>query len=217
MAQLQPATTPKLALEKLEVAAPNQITRHNTNLALHDAIIQGTAISRTTSAPPGSESEGDVYIIPSGATGAWSGKSTKIAAYYNGAYVYITPQKGWIYYIDDEDSYYKKDTSAWVEYTPAPTTAPTLTVVAKTASFTASTSEAAIYSVSAASGDVVATLPTAASAANRSLTFKRTDASANSFTIDGAGSETIDGELTIALTQYDSVTVVSDGTSWLII
>ena len=36
-------------------------------------------------------------------------------------------------------------------------------------------------------------------------------------TVDGNGTETIDGALTLALNQYDSYTIVSDGTNWIII
>ncbi len=36
-------------------------------------------------------------------------------------------------------------------------------------------------------------------------------------TVDGDGTETIDGATTVDLNQYDSITVVSDGTNWIII
>lgn len=50
------------------------------------------------------------------------------------------------------------------------------------------------------------------------ITVKKTDASANAVTVTRAGSATIDGATTYALgTQYKSVTLISDGTNWLII
>lgn len=59
-------------------------------------------------------------------------------------------------------------------------------------------------------------LPPAAYARGRSVTFKRTDNTpANAVTIDGFGSETIDGATTYLLyNQYDLVTIISDGTNW---
>jgi len=36
-------------------------------------------------------------------------------------------------------------------------------------------------------------------------------------TVDGNASETIDGNLTITLNQYDSITIVSDGSNWHIL
>ncbi len=62
------------------------------------------------------------------------------------------------------------------------------------------------------------TLPTAASTPNKPISIKKTDASGNSVTIDGDSAETIDGATTQVLTgQYDSITIVSDGTEWWII
>src|SRR6185369_17208968 len=59
------------------------------------------------------------------------------------------------------------------------------------------------------------TLPTALSARWRKYTIKKIDASANTVTIDAAGAETIDGALTVVLTtQYQSVTIQSNGTGW---
>lgn len=62
------------------------------------------------------------------------------------------------------------------------------------------------------------TLPTAASAKWRKYTVKKMDATANTVTVDGNGAETIDGAASVVLgSQYESVTVQSDGTQWLIV
>jgi hypothetical protein len=42
----------------------------------------------------GSLSEGDTYIVPSGATGAWAGKTNQVAVYVDGAWLYIPPKRG---------------------------------------------------------------------------------------------------------------------------
>ena len=48
--------------------------------------------------------------------------------------------------------------------------------------------------------------------------IKKIDSSINTVTIDGDSSETIDGALTkILTTQYECVTIVSDGTNWFIV
>jgi len=58
-------------------------------------------------------------------------------------------------------------------------------------------------------------LPTAAGSTHRMLTIKNTGATTGTLTIDGAGSETIDGTTTVALgAQYDSATLHCDGTQW---
>ena len=67
----------------------------------------------------------------------------------------------------------------------------------------------------ATSGAFSVFLPTAASMPDTPITVKKVDASGNAVTIDGNGSETIDGATTKTLAaQYDSMTVVSDGTTW---
>lgn len=68
-------------------------------------------------------------------------------------------------------------------------------------------------------GAQAATLPLAADAAGQSITFKKTTANAVALTITGAGAETIDGSNTNAVidAQYDTLTLVSDGTGWHIV
>jgi hypothetical protein len=76
--------------------------------------------------------------------------------------------------------------------------------------------------VDATADDTVITLPPAASALSggigRVYNIKKTDATDNTVTIDGNGAETIDGAATQVLTaQYQSVTIQSTGTSWVVL
>lgn len=65
---------------------------------------------------------------------------------------------------------------------------------------------------------ITLTLPTAASSVGKILYFKKVDSTSNSVIIDPDGSETIDGQSSVSLTsQYQSITIVSDGTSWYIL
>ena len=68
------------------------------------------------------------------------------------------------------------------------------------------------------SNNITINLPAASTASGLQYHIKKIDASANTVTIDGNGSETIDGALTqVISTQYNSITVVSDGSNWFII
>lgn len=70
----------------------------------------------------------------------------------------------------------------------------------------------------ATDGAITQPLPAAAGKEGTLYRFKKTDATANAVTIDGNGAETIDGAATYVLHgQYDSVTIVSDGTEWHIV
>jgi hypothetical protein len=71
--------------------------------------------------------------------------------------------------------------------------------------------------VDATAGAVTVTLPPAARWAGIALVIKKLDA-ANNVTIDGNGSEEIDGATTDVLTtQYESRTLFSNGTGWDVI
>jgi hypothetical protein len=90
---------------------------------------------------------------------------------------------------------------------------PSITAV-KTANYTATALDDVIP-CDASGGAFTVTLPTAASSTGKILTIKKVDASLLLVTIDGDGSETIDGETTIALNfKYESLTIQSDGTNW---
>lgn len=70
----------------------------------------------------------------------------------------------------------------------------------------------------AALGAITVTLPPAGDLSGQFYDIKKVDSSANAVTIDGDGSETIDGATTRVLaSQYESLTVVSDSTEWWII
>lgn len=57
---------------------------------------------------------GKAYIVASGATGAWSGRTNQVA-YWNGiGWVFWTPAEGWKLAVLDEDADYRFSGSAWV-------------------------------------------------------------------------------------------------------
>lgn len=74
-----------------------------------------------------------------------------------------------------------------------------------------------LFRCDATAGAVVLDLPDAEDFSSRILHFKKID-SANTVTIQGIGGQTIDGAADFDLTtQWDSVTIISDGENWLII
>lgn len=90
-------------------------------------------------------------------------------------------------------------------------------VLAKTGNYTMIAEDRGIL-VDASGGAVTITLKTAASMSGREVWIKKTDSSGNAVTIDANGSETIDDSTTVSVTtQYESVTMYSDGTEWWII
>lgn len=70
----------------------------------------------------------------------------------------------------------------------------------------------------ATAGNIVVSLPAAASVPGRIYTVKKVDASANTVTIDPAAAETIDGAATKVISaQWVSLTIQADGAEWFLI
>lgn len=70
--------------------------------------------------------------------------------------------------------------------------------------------------INCTTGTFTVTLPTASGIQGQYFIVK--NSGTGIITIDAAGSETIDGELTkILAVQYESITVISDGANWMII
>ena len=95
----------------------------NTNLEWIILLLQRGVISQTTSAPPGSPSVGDAYIIGPSATGAWAGEEKNLAIWWqrpsqgSPAWFIIdmtTLPEGILVYVQDENLPMVWDgTSAW--------------------------------------------------------------------------------------------------------
>lgn len=82
-----------------------------------DAFSQSSIIDRDLTAPPGSESDGDLYIVGASATGSWSSQDGNLALYVNGDYVFITPVEGMAFWVDDEDIFIIYNGASWSEIT----------------------------------------------------------------------------------------------------
>jgi hypothetical protein len=95
-------TSPNLALPYL---LANQAQKHVTvNEALRrlDALVQLSVLSANLTAPPTSPADGDRYIVPAGATGAWAGADTSLAAWQDGVWEIYPAAVGWSAWVADE-------------------------------------------------------------------------------------------------------------------
>jgi hypothetical protein len=87
----------------------------------------------------------------------------------------------------------------------------------QTSNYTITGTDVVVFA-NAASGNVTITLPLAASFGGYRFYVKRIDSSGNTVSIARSGSDTIDGQTSVTVaSQYDSYTVVSNGTLWYII
>lgn len=75
-----------------------------------------------------------------------------------------------------------------------------------------------VYLCNAGSGSFTANLPQASTVGGRMYIFKKIDAGANTITIDGYSTETIDGAATKVMGTYnETVRIMSDGSNWVIL
>ena len=77
-------------------------TGMDANLKRLGAVVGLSVKDRDLTTPPSTPSDGDRYIIPSGATDAWAGKNGQIAVCIGGTWEYHAPKVGWLAYIEDE-------------------------------------------------------------------------------------------------------------------
>ena len=102
--------------------APNAASWNLRKLFRHiDAVMQCNVISATTTAQPVSPSEGDLYIIPSGKTGAlWSTFAVGSLAQYRtneesvATWTEIVPQEGWHAWVKDTNAVVVFSGAAWI-------------------------------------------------------------------------------------------------------
>ena len=110
-----------------EITAPQIATAHAATS--HDSIIRAYnqangqtvrqdigfwAVESATTTTPPTIVNGESYLIPTGATGVWSGKAGQIASAESAAWSYKTPSEGWQAFAKDTDTESYYDGSSWV-------------------------------------------------------------------------------------------------------
>lgn len=112
------STTPNIPLTEVDSNVLQPSVPINDSLEVLDALIQpgGIVQDKDLTTPPTTTSAdvGKRWIIPSGATGVWSGKTGQIALCTAATlWRYFTPVEGWRCYVLDEDAEYLYNGSTW--------------------------------------------------------------------------------------------------------
>jgi hypothetical protein len=205
-------TTEILSLPEIVQSQASKYVSHNTALREIEAKTI-RVLSRVTTAQPGSPSEGDTYLLPASSTGTdWAGHDGELAHYYGGAWSFYTPAEGWRVWVNDEDDLIAYDGSNWVALMGLIK----IPVVNKTGNYTITTADAGkLIEADSTGGDITITLPTVASAGDGFVISIHKSVAANTVTLDGNGSETINGAATLDLADAgDGRMLVCDGTEW---
>lgn len=106
--------SPHFSLPYLAAAQAQKHVTMNEALARLDALAAPTALSADISAPPETVAEGDVYLIPEGASGAWAGRADQIAFQVNGGWRFATPRPGWRVWVQDRAGAAVWSGAAWI-------------------------------------------------------------------------------------------------------
>jgi hypothetical protein len=94
----------------LVVATPSSGT-DAANKAYVDALVSGLSwqnpvLDKDLTAPPGSPTLGDRYIVGASATGDWATHDEKIAEYNGSGWDFSVPSEGFACWVEDEDLFY---------------------------------------------------------------------------------------------------------------
>lgn len=98
--------------ELVESQAQKAVTV-NDSLRIIDALLQAGVTDRDLTDPPGSPTNGAVYIPAGVATGAWAGQEGKLAQWYASSWHFMTPAEGWTVWVIDEQIRLTYVSGAW--------------------------------------------------------------------------------------------------------
>ncbi len=105
--------TVNLGLPQIEASQAQKHVTHNEALRMLDALVMLAVIDRDLGAPPGSQLEGDRYIVATGASGGFAGHDGEIAHYADGGWNFYAPRSGWLAFIEDEAILAAWDGTGW--------------------------------------------------------------------------------------------------------
>ena len=151
-------TSPKYGYTDLENNAGN-VTAQSLINRVHEAMANMRVESDTLTAPP-AHTEGNVYLVATGATGAWAGQDGNLAISISAGWTFVVPADGMVAWFTNTDQLkvYDGGTTTWVELVTS-----TATVTASTTQTQGQqplTSRVNVATVVATANDVV-TLPAA--------------------------------------------------------
>lgn len=106
-------TSKLLSLPYIQPSQSQKHVTHNEAIRALDAIVQLGVASRTQTAPPASPTDGDRYIVPVGATGAWAAQDNNVAILDGENWVFVTPQSGWQAYVAETNAISVFDGALW--------------------------------------------------------------------------------------------------------
>lgn len=107
-------TTPLLGLPEIAQNQANKYLTHNTALRDIESLTI-RVLSRSTTAQPGSPTNGDSFILPGSATGAqWGGYTAGHLVVYNSGWSSFAPFEGLSVWVNDVNQRWTYDGADWM-------------------------------------------------------------------------------------------------------
>lgn len=125
-----PDDTPLLSLPLLQPAQAQKHVTHNEALRLLDLLTQLAVADRSRTTPPPLPAEGDRHLVAAPASGAWQGQEGRIAAFWDGTWVFLAPRPGWQLWVVAENTALAFNGTGWVAPAQTPETLPRLGISA---------------------------------------------------------------------------------------
>lgn len=108
-------TSPNLNLPFIMPSQAQKHVTHNEAVAMLDALVQLSVVSRSSAEPPALPAAGMRWIVPTGATGAWAGQAGKIALFQDGGWTFIAPRPGTVAWVQDAAHLRVWDGADWID------------------------------------------------------------------------------------------------------
>ena len=108
-----PDISANLSLPYIQPSQAQKHVTHNEGMRRLDALVQLAVTSATQSTPPGVPADGDRYVLPISANGAWAGHAGELAVYEGTAWAFYIPQSGWVAWVVDAGESLVFDGSQW--------------------------------------------------------------------------------------------------------
>jgi hypothetical protein len=105
--------TTHLGLPFIDGSQAQKHVTHNEALRILDAAIQIGVEDTTLMTPPETPPAGARYLVPGGASGAWSGQAQAIACWEDGAWRFLAPKMGWCVWSAADEMQLVFDGATW--------------------------------------------------------------------------------------------------------
>ena len=106
-------TTANLFLPYIMPSQAQKHVTHNEAVRALDSLVMLSVADRTSLTPPAGVGDGARFIVGPSPIGAWSGHRDEVAAWQDGAWVFFSPQEGWLAWCVAEEILLVFSDGAW--------------------------------------------------------------------------------------------------------